>query len=456
MSQGANSKVHLDDYIFDPDLDVGEITMTLIEGTFRSVTGQIVDLNPEGFRIETFYTNIGIRGTTTGHIVGTGGQEQHVVIDFVDKPVVISPAEGGAPRIITRDGMGILAGPDGLSPVGPASASALHDLQQLSSDSMQIFSPEMERGVTDYKFDNGEGQRDEERQDYQSDHHDGGEGFGGEGFGGELPIDFFLNFDLMPPSPPPPLVFFDGEMPPYFLDGSGLLPPPMHDIPPVEDDSVVMTETTLDLSDKVDPMTVDLVGGFSPYYEVTGSPQTRVDIAQTITNVTGSEVSNNVIFGDEQDNILSGGNGEDTLNGLAGDDNLFGFDGNDFIDGGIGDDSLFGGVGADSMSGGSGTDCYYYSNINEAGDTIFDFSHNDDSFSFDSNQFGGYTGTLNATNFFTSLTDLNASSESGASFAVDSGELYYDDDGNGAGAAVLLCDVTLDDAAIDNTDITFV
>ncbi len=103
LSQGPNSSIVLDSYVFNPDQSTGEMTVKLLEGTFRSVTGEIVDLNPEGFSLETPLATIGIRGTTTGHTVAPGGQEAHFVVDFVDKPVVIRPVSGGPIRVVTQD-----------------------------------------------------------------------------------------------------------------------------------------------------------------------------------------------------------------------------------------------------------------------------------------------------------------------------------------------------------------
>jgi len=141
LSQGPHSQVQLDDYIFDPDTDAGEMTMNLIEGTFRSVTGEIVDMNPEGFKIDTPHTTIGIRGTTTGHVIGAGGEEEHVVMDFVDRPVVFQPVSGGPVRVISQDGMGLSASPAGLGSVRPAPPNVMGNLEQLSSRALEQGAP---------------------------------------------------------------------------------------------------------------------------------------------------------------------------------------------------------------------------------------------------------------------------------------------------------------------------
>ncbi|QJB56188.1 FecR domain-containing protein [Pseudodesulfovibrio sp. zrk46] len=141
LSQGPNSSIVLDSYVFNPDQSAGEMTVKLLEGTFRSVTGEIVDLNPEAFSLETPLATIGIRGTTTGHTVAPNGQEAHVVVDFVDKPVVIRSATGGPVRVVTQDGMSVSATSTGISPVFRATQSQLASFEQLSSQSLQQGAP---------------------------------------------------------------------------------------------------------------------------------------------------------------------------------------------------------------------------------------------------------------------------------------------------------------------------
>ncbi|QJB56189.1 FecR domain-containing protein [Pseudodesulfovibrio sp. zrk46] len=164
LSQGPNSKVHLDDYVFDPDQDAGEMTMELLEGTFRSVTGEIVDMNPEGFRIDTPSTTIGIRGTTVGADITPGAPEQVVLLDFVDRPVVVQSHSGGQARVMSQDGEGLSATPDSLSGVGRAPAHVLSNLQQLSSRAL-------EQGVPIYRDAEGktEAQKEAEREQAEAD-----------------------------------------------------------------------------------------------------------------------------------------------------------------------------------------------------------------------------------------------------------------------------------------------
>jgi hypothetical protein len=494
LSQGADSKVHLDDYIFDPSSDAGELTMNLIEGTFRSVTGQIVDINPEGFRIDTPNSTIGIRGTTTGHEIGPDG-EVLIVIDFDGKPVVATSLGGGQTRIISQDGGMLTASPFGLSPVGQATPSQLSQFEELSSESLQEGAPpsdgEEEGGDAPEEGESGEdsGEIPEDALEQM-----------GEMLAGDLP-------GALPPLPlmAPPIAQM---MPPM----AALLPPPpvLPSPPPTQPEDAPeeeTTETLLDLSTHTDHMVVHLDAA-PPYYMIYEEPSSKVHISTEITDVIGSHTQDNQIEGNSDDNALTGGLGNDEILGNSGDDVLkgdFGNDtlkggddndsihggggndeiwgeqgndilqgdsGNDIIKGGAGNDYLFGGIGMDELRGESGNDTFYYAGTTDGGDTIKSFSHTDDVFNFDLDNFndGGVLSIgENSANFIeiTGSTDVADYLSSGSAACMDSDDrfvyledgstfkLYYDSNGSGTGGETLIA--TFDsDPGLDSTDIIMV
>ena len=86
--------------------------------------------------------------------------------------------------------------------------------------------------------------------------------------------------------------------------------------------------------------------------------------------------SNDTLIGDNQANVLSGGGGNDWLFGAGGDDQLNGEDGADVLYSSQGSDILIGGRGADVMHGDGGgrfVNTFAYANLDEGGDTIFNF-----------------------------------------------------------------------------------
>ncbi|MEL7510408.1 MAG: Ig-like domain-containing protein, partial [Cyanobacteria bacterium J06554_1] len=80
-----------------------------------------------------------------------------------------------------------------------------------------------------------------------------------------------------------------------------------------------------------------------------------------------------VLNGGEGDDLIDGGDGDDLLTGGLGNDSLYGRAGQDRLRGSSGNDVLVGGVGDDLLWGGQGSDTFTYNQVNEFGDTIFDF-----------------------------------------------------------------------------------
>ncbi|MFH1913627.1 MAG: FecR domain-containing protein [Pseudomonadota bacterium] len=374
LSQGPNSSVVLDTYVFNPAQSAGEMTIKLVQGTFRSVTGEIVDMNPEGFSLETPLATIGIRGTTTGHKITPGQPESHVVVDFVDKPVVIRPISGGPVAIITQDGGMVTATPGGLSPIFMASQNELAQFEQLSSQSLQQTAPSPDG--TDEQGDQGEGDQDQsgsqdgdggeeqgegqEAQGEQGEGQEGGEegaeeqggepeqltqgqeqgqgqgpgqgvgqnqggvfdtgaGVGqGQGQGQGQGVGTQPPKPAAPPPPPPP--------PPAQTGGTGT-GDEGDETPPDDTPAQPAVVTTLDLSGWDAPLTVNLQAS-PPYYETTGDQSSRQTLTSTATTtyairtVFGSAHHDNDITGSAQGDSLYGGMGYNTLSGMCGNDYL--------------------------------------------------------------------------------------------------------------------------------------
>jgi Ca2+-binding RTX toxin-like protein len=198
---------------------------------------------------------------------------------------------------------------------------------------------------------------------------------------------------------------------------------------------------------------------------------------------------NNLITGNSGNNVLEGGAGNDTLNGGGGNDtasyehatggvnvdlnNIFaqntggagtdwlisisnltgsafndtltgsifsnvlkGLDGNDTLSGGASADRLEGGAGHDGLTGGIGADTFVFASTNATdSDTVSGFQHNTDKVELSAAAFGLAAGPLAANMFVAGA----AATEAHGQFVFDaSHNLYWDADGTGGGAAVLL------------------
>ena len=59
LKVGANSSVHLDKFVYDPNKSTGDVAIQATRGSFRFVTGS---LGNETYKIKTPYGTLGVRG----------------------------------------------------------------------------------------------------------------------------------------------------------------------------------------------------------------------------------------------------------------------------------------------------------------------------------------------------------------------------------------------------------
>ena len=140
----------------------------------------------------------------------------------------------------------------------------------------------------------------------------------------------------------------------------------------------------------------------------------------------------------------SGNSLANRLTGNGGDNVLRGGAGIDTISGGVGNDSLYGGSGGDVLKGEAGADRFYFDSApgGSNADRILDFSAADDAIWLDRDIFAAIAanGTLSAAAFRVGTRAADASDR--IIYDKPDGQIFYDADGNGAGAALLLATVT--------------
>ncbi len=160
------------------------------------------------------------------------------------------------------------------------------------------------------------------------------------------------------------------------------------------------------------------------------------DILRDIEYVQGSRDFADKLTGNQLANLLDGQGGNDTLSGGAGNDTLLG---------GGGADLLIGGSGKDVLTGNAGLDLFRFSaalNATTNVDRITDFVVADDTIQLDDAVFAGVgpLGALSAGAFRTGTAAADASDR--VIYDSATGKLYFDADGNGAGAQVLFATLT--------------
>ena len=185
-----------------------------------------------------------------------------------------------------------------------------------------------------------------------------------------------------------------------------------------------------------------------------------VTASATATSIVGSQAADTITGGAGADNLsggagndtILGGSGNDIIDGGAGNDQLTAGDGADSITGGAGDDTIQGDAGSDTIDGGAGIDTIglgagsdvlvFTSHGAANADTISDYSVADDSIQLSLAAFAGLTGTvgqtLDASAFHSSNDGTATSAAHRIIYDADGGQLHFDADGSGAGAAVLI------------------
>jgi Ca2+-binding RTX toxin-like protein len=135
--------------------------------------------------------------------------------------------------------------------------------------------------------------------------------------------------------------------------------------------------------------------------------------------------------GNALNNFITGNSANNTLSGLTGDD---------IINGGGGADTLIGGLGIDALNGGAGSDAYLFNTALGAGNIdgvaftpgIDQIQLDDDIF----NNLGQAPGALLAASFKANFLGKAMEADDRIIYNTMTGALYYDPDGNGAGAAM--------------------
>ncbi|WP_277874243.1 MULTISPECIES: DUF3574 domain-containing protein [Cyanophyceae] len=158
----------------------------------------------------------------------------------------------------------------------------------------------------------------------------------------------------------------------------------------------------------------------------------------------------------DSDDIIDGQGGNDRIRGLGGDDLLRGGAGNDRLSGDCGDDILLGEDGIDTLTGGEGHDSFRFNNLHQGGDRITDFVTQGDRIVVRAAGFDG--GLVAGAPISPDQFSLGTAAVDGKDRFIYnnlSGELFFDPDGNGCQAQVLLA--TLSGApALSNADIVVV
>ncbi len=196
-------------------------------------------------------------------------------------------------------------------------------------------------------------------------------------------------------------------------------------------------------------LVADLAAGTVTGGEAGGAgSSTILNIERFIGGSYGDRVS-----GNSAANTFYGQGGNDTLLGVAGNDSLVGSDGNDWLQGGTGFDTLVGGAGLDSFvfadaPGGANAD------------RVQDFVSGTDSLLFENAVFTGLGGASDWASgdgrfYAASGATSGHDADDRLIYNTSTGNLYYDADGSGSGAAQIVATM-VGLPAVSASDITVI
>ena len=74
FSMAENGRMVLDEMVYDPSTQEGSISMSVLQGVFTFVSGQVAKVDPDAMALKTPVATIGIRGTIVGGEVGARGE----------------------------------------------------------------------------------------------------------------------------------------------------------------------------------------------------------------------------------------------------------------------------------------------------------------------------------------------------------------------------------------------
>lgn len=156
-------------------------------------------------------------------------------------------------------------------------------------------------------------------------------------------------------------------------------------------------------------------------------------LGQFVENLSLSGTTAIVGRGNQLSNAISGSVANNSLDGGAG---------SDVLNGGAGNDTIAGGLGSDTLIGGAGNDRFLFNTALSATnvDRIVDFNVAGDRIGLDNAVMSalGAAGPLGAAKFWASAAGVAHDANDRIIYETDSGGLYYDADGNGAGVALLV------------------
>ncbi len=314
FSLGAKGRIVLDEMVYEPDSHLGSFKMSVIQGVFSFVSGQIAKSAPDAMLVSTPVASIGIRGTTVAGWAAVEGEQNTISL--------LPDSEGGVGEIVVFNSAGAqvlrTAGAttelsSSFAPPPPPVILSMDEIRQQYGEALTVLAATRAPGEQDDQ-DTSRNQGDETRN--RTDNDQQPEGTNDEGNSGDNQEEGEGGSDP------------NSEQTGEILFGPSSLP----EVPPVN-----FSGTKLDLDLFLLP----------PLKFTRAATRALEDDPEVIIQEPAPGRYRNTIIGTEGDDVLVGSGIPDEIFGLGGDDILLGLLDIDYLDGGPGNDVLDGGAGLD-------------------------------------------------------------------------------------------------------------
>ncbi|WP_417822141.1 hypothetical protein [Terasakiella sp.] len=323
VALGGGAQLIIDEMVYDPVGESGSMALSIADGVFSFVSGQIAKTQDDAMVLNTPVATIGIRGTKGAGVAAPEGQENQITLmPEADGQIgeIVVRNEGGV-QVLNQPGQSI-AMTSGFAPPPPPIVLNMAQIERMYGTALSVMPPPPHRG-REGKGDKDTGE-DADGEEVKADgdpQQDGGEDPGEQedGNGEDLApqddkVDVFSNMDEL-------IVGEEGD---FDLIGGD------------EGDIFGPADNTGDIGvEPTDPFNI-LSASLDPVVPQTTTDTTNPKTTTTPTNTTslnevsGTSAPEQVVGTDSADSILAG-DGNDWIVGEQGNDTILGEGGDDII-----------------------------------------------------------------------------------------------------------------------------
>ena len=108
LSLGAEGRLVIDEFVYDPQANVGGMNLNIVQGVFTFVSGEIAKVGPDTMMVTTPVATVGIRGTKVAGQAAAEGQQNTITLlpnsDGSVGSIAVGNQSGGAPQILSSAG----------------------------------------------------------------------------------------------------------------------------------------------------------------------------------------------------------------------------------------------------------------------------------------------------------------------------------------------------------------